>query len=137
MSEAETTAAKAMPDEMHQDRDARRAQAEMARQQAQQMVQRLTLVSITKRHVAGRRNLSNIVRVVSREWLAWIEHYSKTDVRHGRGSQPAVRHGVVHMDHDIGCKTVHPTDKACFLKPAAVPKAVGAKSEAEIEEASR
>jgi hypothetical protein len=116
MSEAETTAAKAMPDEMHQDRDARRAQAEMARQQAQQMVQRLTLVSITKRHVAGRRNLSNIVRVVSREWLAWIEHHSKTAVRHGRGSQPAARHGVTRAGRGIGCSMVHPTDKACSFK---------------------
>jgi hypothetical protein len=116
MSVAETTAAKAMLDEMHQDRDARRAQAEMARQQAQQMVQRLTLVSITKRHVAGRRNLSNIVRIVSREWLAWIERRAKTDARHGCASVPHVGNGVTSAGRSIGCRMVHPTDKACSFK---------------------
>ena len=61
------------------------------------------------------------------EWLAWIEHHSKTDARHGRTSVRDVPHGVATNGHGIGCKTVHPTDKAYFMKPAAVLKATGAK----------
>ena len=85
-------------------------------QNALRHAERLGLVSITERRRESARNLPNIVRVVSREWLAWIEHHSKTAVRHGRGSQPAARHGVTHAGPGIGCKTVHPTDKACSFK---------------------
>jgi hypothetical protein len=73
-------------------------------------------VSITERRVAGRRNLSNIVRVVSREWLAWIKHHSKTAARLGHASVPRARHGVTNAGHGIGCRTVHPTDKVCSFK---------------------
>ena len=73
--------------------------------------ERLGLVSITERRIAGRRNLSNIVRIVSREWLAWIEHHSKTGARHGRTSVPAARHGGRDVAHGIGCTTVHGTEK--------------------------
>ena len=56
--------------------------------------ERLGLVSITERRRPGARNMTNIIRVVSREWLAWIEH---------------------HKAHQrIGCKTVHATDKLGF-----------------------
>jgi DNA-binding CsgD family transcriptional regulator len=85
-------------------------------QNALRHAERLGLVSITERRVVDRRNLPNIVRVVSREWLAWIEHHSKTRVRHGRASVPAARHGVRDVAHEIGCRTVHPTDKACSFK---------------------
>ena len=62
-------------------------------QNALRHAERIGLVSITERRVAGRRNLPNIVRVISREWLAWIEHHTKARERRG-----------------IGCKTVHTTD---------------------------
>src|ERR671933_231455 len=85
-------------------------------QNALRHAERLGLVSITERRREGARNLPNIVRVVSREWLAWIKHHSKTGVRHGRASVPAARHGVRDVAHGIGCRTVHPTDKACSFK---------------------
>ena len=69
-----------------------------------------------RRRRPGARNMTNIIRVVSREWLAWIEHHSKTAVRHGRASVPTARHGVTHAGPGIGCKTVHPTDKVCSFK---------------------
>jgi DNA-binding CsgD family transcriptional regulator len=63
-------------------------------QNALRHAERLGLVTITDRRRPGARSLTNIVRVVSREWLAWIEHHSKARERQA-----------------IGCKTVHPTDK--------------------------
>jgi hypothetical protein len=60
-------------------------------QNALRHAERLGLVMITERRQSANRNLPNIVRVVSREWLAWIE-------RRGRG----------------GCKTVHATEKVGF-----------------------
>ena len=85
-------------------------------QNALRHAERIGLVTITERRREGARSLTNIVRVVSREWLAWIEHHSKTAVRHGRASVPAARHGVTHAGPGIGCKTVHPTDKTCSFK---------------------
>src|SRR5919202_823260 len=46
-------------------------------QNALRHAERLGLVSITERRREGARNLPNVVRVVSREWLAWIEHRAK------------------------------------------------------------
>jgi hypothetical protein len=60
-------------------------------QNALRHAERLGLVMITERRQSANRNLPNIVRVVSREWLAWLEH-------RGRG----------------GCKTVHATEKVGF-----------------------
>ena len=85
-------------------------------QNALRHAERLGLVSITERRRDSARNLPNIVRVVSREWLAWIEHRGRTNVRHGHASVPTARHGVPHVSHGIGCRTVHPTDKACSFK---------------------
>ena len=50
---------------------------------------RLGLVTVEERRRAGRRNLPNVVRVVSREWLAWL----------ARGPKP------------IGVKKITPTAK--------------------------
>src|SRR5919199_101081 len=63
-------------------------------QNALRHAERLGLVSITERRREGAKNLTNVVRVVSREWLAWIEHHSKTGVRHGRASARDVPHGA-------------------------------------------
>jgi hypothetical protein len=65
-------------------------------QNALRHAERVGLVSITERRVSSRRNLPNIVRVVSREWLAWIEHHK-------------ARQG-------IGCKTVQATDTLRFSR---------------------
>ena len=50
---------------------------------------RLGLVTVEERRRAGRRNLPNVVRIVSREWRAWL----------ARGPKP------------IGVKKITPTDK--------------------------
>src|SRR5918912_1425820 len=45
-------------------------------QNALRHAERLRLVSIQERRREGSRNLPNIVRVISREWLAWLERAS-------------------------------------------------------------
>ena len=86
-------------------------------QNALRHAERIGFISIAERRVAGRRNLPNIVRVVSREWLAWIEHHrAKTGARHDRASVSHVGNGVARAGHGIGCTTVHPTDKVCSVK---------------------
>jgi hypothetical protein len=66
-------------------------------QTALRHAERLGLVTITERRRTGAKNLTNVVRVVSREWLAWLERAGRV-----RGS--------------IGCKGVHPTDTLGFSR---------------------
>ncbi len=66
-------------------------------QNALRHAERLGLVTITERRQKGARSLPNIVRVVSQEWLAWIERSGKARERRG-----------------IGCKTVQATDSLEF-----------------------
>ena len=68
-------------------------------QNALRHAERIGLVSITERRRPGVRSLTNIVRVISREWLAWIEHHGKRRERQG-----------------IGCKAVQATEKQGFIK---------------------
>jgi hypothetical protein len=56
----------------------------------------LGLVTVEERRREGRRNLPNIVRIVSKEWTSWL-------ARGGRLSRPKA-------DAPIGCKSLHPTD---------------------------
>src|SRR6185312_1169824 len=60
---------------------------------------RLGLLTIEERRREGRRNLPNVVRIVSKEWLAWL-------TRGGRSSHPAA-------ELLIGCKKMRPTDN-CY-----------------------
>ncbi len=56
----------------------------------------LGLLTIQERRRQGQKNLPNIIRVVSGEWLAWIKTRSRaTRAKSGEG---------------IGCKKIHPTD---------------------------
>src|SRR5829696_3554260 len=57
---------------------------------------RLGLLTIEERRREGRRNLANVVRIVSKEWTSWL-------ARGGRSSRPSA-------EPLIGCKKVHPTD---------------------------
>src|SRR4051812_6295742 len=57
---------------------------------------RLGLLTIEERRCEGRRNLPNVIRIVSKEWMLWL-------TRGGRASRPPA-------DPLIGCKNVHPTD---------------------------
>lgn len=64
------------------------------------------LLIIQERRRDGRTNDTNLVRVISREWQAWLRH-------HRRSSVPsAVAAAVV----PIGCKVNRPTDKGLFLR---------------------
>src|SRR3954447_5482691 len=57
----------------------------------------LGLVTITERRSSAWRNLPNLIRIISREWQAWM--------RRGRGMQPK----------GGGCKNLHPTDKGLVI----------------------
>ena len=56
---------------------------------------RLGLVTVEERRREGRRNLPNIVRIVSKEWTSWLE---------GRAVEPPEGRAP------IGCKKLRPTD---------------------------
>src|SRR4051794_13240599 len=57
---------------------------------------RLGLLTIEERRREGRRNLPNVVRIVSKEWTTWL-------ARGGRASRP-------QAEPLIGCKKMRPTD---------------------------
>src|SRR5206468_11464311 len=57
---------------------------------------RLGLVTVEERRREGRRNLPNVIRIVSKEWTSWL-------ARGGRSSRPKA-------EAPIGCKKIHPTD---------------------------
>ena len=57
---------------------------------------RLGLLTVEERRREGRRNLPNVVRIVSKEWTSWL-------ARGGRSSRPKDQ-------APIGCKKIHPTD---------------------------
>src|SRR6185436_3905616 len=59
---------------------------------------RLGLLTVEERRREGRRNLPNVVRIVSKEWIAWL-------ARGGRTSRPAA-------EPLIGVKKITPTDKS-------------------------
>jgi hypothetical protein len=55
------------------------------------------LLTIQERRHQGRKSDPNLVRIISREWLQWLQ-------RGGRPAAPALL-------GSIGCKNLHPTDK--------------------------
>ena len=59
---------------------------------------RLGLLTIEERRREGRRNLPNVIRIVSKEWTSWL-------TRGGRSNRPAA-------EALIGCKKMHPTDNS-------------------------
>jgi len=59
---------------------------------------RLGLLTVEERRREGRRNLPNVVRIVSKEWTSWL-------VRGGRTARPPA-------EPPIGCKKMRPTDKS-------------------------
>ena len=59
---------------------------------------RLGLLTVEERRREGRRNLPNVIRIVSKEWMTWL-------ARGGRSSRPAA-------EPLIGCKKMRPTDNS-------------------------
>ncbi|MCJ2079845.1 hypothetical protein [Methylobacterium sp. J-090] len=60
------------------------------------------LLTIEERRHEGRKNSPNLVRVISREWQAWMRRGA---AHHRRQVEPAA------TIQGIGCKPIHPTDK--------------------------
>jgi hypothetical protein len=71
-------------------------------QNALRHAEHLGLVSIMERRREGARNLPNVVRVVSREWLVWLKHHTKA-----------------REQQVTGCKAVHPTENKSFSRDSA------------------
>src|SRR4051794_13641078 len=59
---------------------------------------RLGLLTIEERRRSGRRNLPNVIRIISKEWMTWLS-------RAGRSSRSPA-------ELPIGCKKMHPTDRS-------------------------
>jgi hypothetical protein len=59
---------------------------------------RLGLLTVEERRREGRRNLPNVIRIVSKEWTSWL-------ARGGRASRPAA-------EPLIGVKKITPTDSS-------------------------
>src|SRR3712207_4774738 len=59
---------------------------------------RLGLVTIEERRREGRRNLPNVVRIVSKEWASWL----------ARGGQASLPKAAA----PVGCKKMRPTDSS-------------------------
>ena len=59
---------------------------------------RLGLLTVQERRREGRRNLPNVLRIVSKEWTTWL-------ARGGRSSRLAA-------EPLRGCKKIHPTDRS-------------------------
>ena len=63
------------------------------------------LLTIQERRHQGRKNEPNVVRIISREWLAWLKRGGQ--MRNGfafRATPPSVSAG-------IGCRSLRPTDR--------------------------
>src|SRR4051812_1718283 len=61
---------------------------------------RLGLLTIEERRREGRRNLPNVVRILSKEWTSWL-------ARGGRSTRPTAEPQAEPL---IGCKKLRPTD---------------------------
>src|SRR3954463_4124500 len=64
---------------------------------------RLGLVTVEERRREGRRNLPNVIRIVSKEWTSWL-------ARGGRASRSSA-------EALIGCKKIRPTDSRDRKEP--------------------
>jgi hypothetical protein len=75
------------------------ARAGVCRQMVQNAIReaaRLGLLTVEERRREGRRNLPNVVRIVSKDWASWL-------ARGGRSSHS-------QAEPLIGCKKMRPTD---------------------------
>src|SRR4051812_35352607 len=69
---------------------------------------RFGLLTIEERRREGRRNLPNMIRIVSKEWTSWL-------ARGGRASRP-------NAEPLIGCKKVCPTDSSYKTQRSHMPE---------------
>ncbi len=71
---------------------------------------RLGLLTVEERRREGRRNLPNVVRIISKEWTSWL-------ARGGRSSRP-------QAEAQRGCKKMRPTDSKDNKDPSRTSEAV-------------
>ena len=99
--------------------DAIAARAGVCRRLAQNAIRqaaRLGLLTIQERRREGQKNLPNIVRVISREWLAWLRLGARRMAASpASGGTPRAMH--------TGCRNIHPT--ANRLEKEGAPSAQG------------
>src|SRR4051794_25397881 len=77
---------------------------------------RLGLLTIEERRREGRRNLPNVIRIVSKEWTSWL-------ARGGRASRPSAE-PLPTAEPLIGCKKMRPTDSRDKKEPLRTSEAV-------------
>jgi len=67
------------------------------------------LLTVEERRHEGRKNSPNLVRIISREWVAWMRRGQRKPVnlRGPAETGPSVQ--------GIGCKRIHPTDRVLTL----------------------
>jgi len=72
----------------------------------------LGLVTVAERRREGRKNDPNVIRIVSREWLAWLAK--------GPRNASVLQHSstVAGSASPVGFKTVNPTDRETKSDPA-------------------
>ncbi|KQP53703.1 hypothetical protein ASF39_19740 [Methylobacterium sp. Leaf108] len=70
------------------------------------------LLTIEERRHEGRKNSPNLIRVISREWQAWMRRGSrqKRNASACEPDSPGERE-LLSRPSGIGCRTIHPTDK--------------------------
>ncbi|WP_244476639.1 hypothetical protein [Methylobacterium sp. Leaf469] len=70
------------------------------------------LLTIEERRHEGRKNSPNLIRIISREWQAWMR---RGGAHRRRQAEPAT------LAQGIGCKPIHPTDSGVItgtIRPA-------------------
>jgi hypothetical protein len=61
------------------------------------------LLTVEERRHQGRKNSPNLVRIINRDWQAWMRRGRRGSQRVGVEGQP--------QPQGIGCRPIHPTDK--------------------------
>ncbi len=67
------------------------------------------LLTVEERRHEGRKNSPNLVRIISREWQAWMRRGQR------RPAEPREQAEAVASVQGIGCKRIHPTDKGITM----------------------
>src|SRR3954465_340044 len=84
---------------------------------------RLELLTVEERRREGRRNLPNVIRIVSKEWTSWLARGG------GAGRPPA--------PPLIGCKNLRPTDNRDKRDPSRRSEAVFAAERQQADSAAQ
>ena len=75
------------------------------------------LLTIEERRHQGRKNSPNLVRIIGREWQAWMRRGGRAGGTLQPGYKPKPQ-----RQSGIGCKAIHPTDKGITLGTNLIPK---------------